>query len=154
METLCHCSKFLLPPEESTAAAASSSSLSPTTTTTTYALVILNQRLPRFAPLLWEHGTALLFHSFFNFLPSFLFIHVDFVATYLPAAKLRVCADGGANRVFDEMPLFFPHEQPSHVRSRFLLLPSFPSPTLLGSLAFSGPGQFDKKSFGCRFPII
>ncbi|KAK7337437.1 hypothetical protein VNO77_18012 [Canavalia gladiata] len=80
MELMSHCSSFLLPPE--TPNATCSLSLN-------YALVVLNQSLPRFAPLLWEH------------------------------AKLRVCADGGANRVYDEMPLFFPHQQPSHVRSRY-----------------------------------
>ncbi|KNA20522.1 hypothetical protein SOVF_051370 isoform B [Spinacia oleracea] len=54
-----------------------------------YALVILNQRLPRFAPLLWEH------------------------------AKLRVCADGGGNRLFDEIPQFFPEQNPIDVRNRY-----------------------------------
>ncbi|KAL5155702.1 Thiamine pyrophosphokinase 2 [Glycine soja] len=80
MELMCHCSSFLLPPEN------------PNTTCSLslkYALVVLNQSLPRFAPLLWDH------------------------------AQVRVCADGGANRVYDEMPLFFPHQQPSHVRTRY-----------------------------------
>ncbi|KAA3471405.1 thiamine pyrophosphokinase 1-like isoform X2 [Gossypium australe] len=55
----------------------------------TYALVVLNQTLPRFAPLLWKH------------------------------AQLRLCADGGANRVFDEIPLLFPEEDASDVRRRY-----------------------------------
>lgn len=38
-----------------------------------YTLVVLNQQLPRFMPRLWAQ------------------------------AKMRICADGGANRVFDEM---------------------------------------------------
>ncbi|KAK7396881.1 hypothetical protein VNO78_18043 [Psophocarpus tetragonolobus] len=86
MELMCHCSSFLLSPENpnATATATATCSLS-----LRYALVLLNQSLPRFAPLLWEH------------------------------AQVRVCADGGANRVYDEMPLFFPHQQPSHVRTRY-----------------------------------
>ncbi|ESW35093.1 hypothetical protein PHAVU_001G206100 [Phaseolus vulgaris] len=80
MEWMCHCSSFLLSPENPNSACSLSLN---------YALVILNQSLPRFAPLLWDH------------------------------AHVRVCADGGANRVYDEMPLFFPHQQPSHVRSRY-----------------------------------
>lgn len=67
-----HCSSFLLPP---TITDAVNGSLP-----TTYALIILNQRLPRFTPLLWQH------------------------------AKIRLCADGGANRLFDNMPELFPHE--------------------------------------------
>ncbi|XP_043710040.1 thiamine pyrophosphokinase 1 isoform X1 [Telopea speciosissima] len=55
----------------------------------TYALVVLNQRLPRFTPLLWKH------------------------------AQLRLCADGGANRIFDEMPELFPQEDSLHVRNRY-----------------------------------
>lgn len=35
------------------------------------------------------------------------------------AAHLHLCADGGANRVYDEMPLLFPREDPSDVRSRY-----------------------------------
>ncbi|KAK9070071.1 hypothetical protein SSX86_010470 [Deinandra increscens subsp. villosa] len=62
-----HCSSFLLPP-------ATNSDAVSVSLPTTYALIILNQRLPRFSPLLWEH------------------------------AKVRLCADGGANRLFDDMP--------------------------------------------------
>ncbi|KAJ6873469.1 thiamine pyrophosphokinase 1 isoform X1 [Populus alba x Populus x berolinensis] len=56
----------------------------------TYALVVLNRPLPRFTPLLWNH------------------------------AQVRVCADGGANRVFDEMPLLFPSDDALDVRQSFL----------------------------------
>lgn len=55
----------------------------------TYALIVLNQRLPRFTPLLWKHAT------------------------------LRLCADGGANRLHDEMPQLLPHEDASDVRNRY-----------------------------------
>uniref|UniRef100_A0A7I4D3F0 thiamine diphosphokinase n=2 Tax=Physcomitrium patens TaxID=3218 RepID=A0A7I4D3F0_PHYPA len=51
-------------------------------------LVLLNYRLPRFTPLLWSQ------------------------------ACLRVCADGGANRLYDELPQFFPRDDPSVVRLR------------------------------------
>ncbi|XP_044502678.1 thiamine pyrophosphokinase 1-like isoform X1 [Mangifera indica] len=78
MEVMIHSSTFLLP----TIPADTRPSL-------TYALIVLNQRLPRFAPLLWDR------------------------------AQLRLCADGGANRVYDEFPQFFPHEDASHVRNRY-----------------------------------
>ncbi|XP_028775915.1 thiamine pyrophosphokinase 1-like [Neltuma alba] len=80
MESMSHSSTFLLPvipPEKNRPSL-------------TNALVILNQRLPRFAPLLWEH------------------------------AHTRVCADGGANRLYDEMPLLLPHEDASYVRTRYV----------------------------------
>ncbi|CAL5194461.1 unnamed protein product [Lathyrus oleraceus] len=88
MELMCHSSSFLLPPENPNTASSPSSSSS-SSLSLTYALVVLNQNLPKFTPLLWDH------------------------------AHIRVCADGGANRVYDEMPLLFPQLNPSHVRSRY-----------------------------------
>ncbi|WOL10333.1 thiamine pyrophosphokinase 1-like [Canna indica] len=78
MEVMRHTSTFLRPPTP----AADGPSLA-------YALVVLNQRLPRFAPVLWNH------------------------------AKLRIFADGGANRVYDGMPKFFPEQDPSEIRRRY-----------------------------------
>ncbi|KAG5251827.1 thiamine pyrophosphokinase family protein [Salix suchowensis] len=76
MDVMIHSSTFLLPGNDH------SSSV-------TYALVVLNQRLPRFTPILWNH------------------------------AQVRVCADGGANRLFDEMPLLFPRDDAIDVRHRY-----------------------------------
>ncbi|KAK6154194.1 hypothetical protein DH2020_013833 [Rehmannia glutinosa] len=55
----------------------------------TYVLVVLNRCLPRFTPLLWKH------------------------------AQLHICADGGANRLYDELPLLFPEEDAVAIRKRY-----------------------------------
>uniref|UniRef100_A0A7N0TB99 Thiamine pyrophosphokinase n=1 Tax=Kalanchoe fedtschenkoi TaxID=63787 RepID=A0A7N0TB99_KALFE len=81
-----HTSTFLLPPIPASSVANGPADEAGTK----YALVVLNQSVPRFTPLLWEH------------------------------AKVRLCADGGANRLFDEMPLLFPDEDPAKVRNRYL----------------------------------
>ncbi|XP_047327524.1 thiamine pyrophosphokinase 1 isoform X2 [Impatiens glandulifera] len=36
------------------------------------------------------------------------------------AAQFRVCADGGANRLFDELPLLLPNEDAPSVRNRYV----------------------------------
>ncbi|XP_042470956.1 thiamine pyrophosphokinase 1-like isoform X2 [Zingiber officinale] len=77
MEAMRHASTFLRFPAP------------PDISSPSYALVVLNQRLPRFAPVLWSH------------------------------AKLRVFADGGANRVYDGMPNLFPEIDPTEVRHRY-----------------------------------
>ncbi|KAL8252931.1 hypothetical protein R6Q59_036624 [Mikania micrantha] len=77
-----HRSTFLLPPTVSIDCNGS--------VPVTYALIILNQRLLRFSPLLWDH------------------------------VKIRVCADGGANRLFDDMPELCPLENDvSGIRERY-----------------------------------
>ena len=50
LPAMTHSSAFLLP--------ASTTTPPPNDAATTYALVVLNQRLPRFAPLLWARGDA------------------------------------------------------------------------------------------------
>ncbi|CAN6347128.1 unnamed protein product [Urochloa humidicola] len=89
--TMRHSSAFLLPPPPS-----SSSSTAPgpgggedTADAATVALIVLNQPLPRFAPRLWSR------------------------------AALRVCADGGANRVFDGMPEMLHGQDPDEVRASY-----------------------------------
>lgn len=76
MDLLYHSSEFLLP--------SFSEGMK-----TDYALVILNQPLPKFTPVLWDH------------------------------AKIVLCADGGANRLFDEMPQLFPQQDSAFVRSKY-----------------------------------
>ncbi|PSS06223.1 Thiamine pyrophosphokinase [Actinidia chinensis var. chinensis] len=78
MDVMTHSSSFLLP------SIPTDNGPSPS-----YALIVLNQRLPRFTPLLWTK------------------------------AQLRICADGGANRVFDELPQLFPHEDVLDIRNRY-----------------------------------
>nr|CAB3479340.1 unnamed protein product [Digitaria exilis] len=122
LPAMTHSSAFLLPasaPASSDAAA------------TTYALIVLNQRLPRFAPLLWSRGDApspspsllaiagwlagLWFARLIGFSPRL----TRALCFLLEAASLRVCADGGANRVFDGMPELLPGEDPADIRSRY-----------------------------------
>ncbi|KAF3658147.1 Thiamine pyrophosphokinase 2 [Capsicum annuum] len=37
----------------------------------------------------------------------------------LTTAQVHICADGGANRVFDELPGLFPNEEPCDIRKRY-----------------------------------
>lgn len=67
----------------------SSNFLDPSEKCESLALILLNWELPNFTPLLWERAT------------------------------IAICADGGANRLHDEMPKMFPDESPDSVRLRF-----------------------------------
>ncbi|KAJ0699315.1 putative thiamine diphosphokinase [Helianthus annuus] len=94
-----HRSTFLLPSETATVTG---------TSPTTQALIILNQCLPKFSPLLWEHSESKLVH-----------VHCVFIQS----AKVRVCADGGANQLFNNMPELFidEHDDVSVIRERLLI---------------------------------
>lgn len=59
MELMTHSSTFLLPNPSADNGAAP-----------TYVLVVLNRRLPRFTPLLWEHGNCSCTELVFYFLPE------------------------------------------------------------------------------------
>ncbi|KAG8052296.1 hypothetical protein GUJ93_ZPchr0001g31808 [Zizania palustris] len=80
MEAMVHSSTFLLPKLHQPA----------NTPAKNYALVVLNQNLPRFMPRLWTH------------------------------AKLRICADGGANRIFDEMFQMTNEQDHESTRNRYI----------------------------------
>ncbi|TKW27726.1 hypothetical protein SEVIR_3G276400v4 [Setaria viridis] len=83
--TMRHSSAFLLPLPSSSSSPAPGGGPADASV----ALVVLNQPLPRFAPLLWSR------------------------------AVVRVCADGGANRVFDGMPELLPGQDAVEVRERY-----------------------------------
>lgn len=80
MEVMVHSSSFLLPKLHQPANMPAKN----------YALVVLNQHLPRFIPRLWAH------------------------------AKLRICADGGANRIFDEMAQMINDQDYESTRNRYV----------------------------------
>ncbi|EFJ12508.1 hypothetical protein SELMODRAFT_123932, partial [Selaginella moellendorffii] len=75
-----------------------------------YVLVILNYRLPSLAALLWQR------------------------------ARLRMCADGGANRLYNELPLLLGQEESIAV----LRIKSLISGKFVSSFSFQGTVVLDK----------
>lgn len=54
-----------------------------------YAVVVLNYQMPLFTPFLWDK------------------------------ACIRLCADGGANQLYDFLPSLLPHEDPAKIREQY-----------------------------------
>ncbi|XP_066306309.1 thiamine pyrophosphokinase 2-like [Miscanthus floridulus] len=80
MDVIMHSSSFLLPKRHQPV----------NKPVKNYALVVLNQQLPRFMPRLWDH------------------------------ANLRICADGGANHIFDEMYQMTNDEDKKSTRNKYV----------------------------------
>lgn len=120
MEVMKHATTFLLPPDSinNNNDGDGGSSNRPSC-----AVIVLNQRLPRFAPLLWRGGIPSFLPLFLNW--SLLSLLSGSFGFLCRAARLRVCADGGANRLFDELPAILSQEDPADVRRRYSLLSCF-----------------------------